>query len=285
MAETVDLDYLLSEVVTLPSLPSTVARITGLVNDPDSTLADVGKAISADPAIALKALRLVNSAYYGLREQVTSVDHAVVLLGMKVVQNLVLTAAVFETLSTGEESLLRHNVACAVAMRIISDSGAAKNVAMEQPEDAFTFGLLHDVGKIIMQQHLPDEFKKVADAASKSDRPVAEIEREILGFDHGELGGRLAQHWKLPRELCSAISGHHNLAQCDSDDHKPLAATLAIADYLCYASGYPAREGADAGLDDSMWTYAGIANVDLIDIMDEFFESLDDIEELVQLAH
>lgn len=284
MAEAVDLDYLLSEVVTLPSLPSTVANITRLVNNPDSTLAQVGKSVSADPAIALKTLRLVNSAYYGLREQVSSVDHAVVLLGMKVVQNLVLTAAVFETFSTGEESLLRHSIIVGAAMRVLVDSGAAKNVSFEQPEEGFTYGLLHDVGKIIMHEHLPDEFGKVKDLVAAEGKSWAEAEMEVLDFDHGILGSRLAQHWKLAPELCDAIAGHHDLSQCEEASNRPLAALLAIADYIAYASEFPAFYGVPVKLDDAVWETAGVSSESLIEVMDEFFDALPDTEELMALA-
>lgn len=284
LAEALDLDYLLSEVVTLPSLPTTVANITQLVNDPNSTLAQVGKAISADPAIALKTLRLVNSAYYGLREQVTSVDHAVVLLGMKVVQNLVLTAAVFDTFSAGEESLLRHSVASAAAMRVLAETDAASNVSIDDPAEAFTYGLLHDVGKLILQQHLPEQYAAVTKAVAAGGKSWSEAEIEVLGFDHGTIGARLAQHWKLAPELCDAIAGHHRLDECESPENRPLAAMLAIADYICYESGFGATTDVPVKLDDAVWSEAGISSECLVDAMAEFFDALPDIEELVQLA-
>lgn len=284
MAEALDLDYLLSEVVTLPSLPTTVANITQLVNDPNSTLAQVGKSISADPAIALKTLRLVNSAYYGLREQVTSVDHAVVLLGMKVVQNLVLTAAVFDTFSTGEESLLRHSVATAAAMRVLAETDAASNVQFDDPAEAFTYGLLHDVGKLILQQHLPEQYAAVSKAVADGNTSWAEAEIEVLGFDHGTVGARLAQHWKLAPELCDAIAGHHNLGQCEDEGNRGMAALLAIADYISYEAGFAATNSVPVKLDDSVWAEAGVTSDSLLDVMAEFFDALPDIEDLVQLA-
>lgn len=284
MAEALDLDYLLAEVVTLPSLPTTVANITQLVHDPESTLAQVGKAISADPAIALKTLRLVNSAYYGLREQVTSVDHAVVLLGMKVVQNLVLTAAVFDTFSAGDESLLRHSVASAAAMRVLAETGAASKVRIEDPAEAFTYGLLHDVGKLILQQHLPEQYNAVSEAVAEGNKSWAEAEMEVLGFDHGTVGARLAQHWKLSPGLCDAIAGHHQLDQCESDGNRPLAAMLAIADYICYEAGFGASDTVPVKLDEGVWAEAGVTGDSLLDAMAEFFDALPDIEELVELA-
>ncbi len=150
MGTTTKLDYLLEEVVTLPSLPSTVAQITSLINDPNANLQDIGKAISADTALALKTLRIVNSAFYGVREKVSTVENATVLLGMKVIKNLVFTAAVFDSLQFGEEGLLRHNVACGMAMKHLLASGLVQAEGLENADDGFIFGLLHDVGKIIL---------------------------------------------------------------------------------------------------------------------------------------
>lgn len=284
MSNTVDIDYLLEEVVTLPSLPSTVAHITALVNDPDCSLAEVGKAISADPAIALKALRLTNSAHYGVREKVTSVDQAVTLLGMKVIKNLVLTAAVFDSLQSGEEVLLRHNVSCGVAMRVLAESGAAKNVTIQHPEEAFTCGLLHDIGKIILQQFMPDEYEEVNKACADGQTAWVVAEQEIIGVDHAEIGARLAQNWKLTAELASAIAGHHDLGRCQQPEFEGIAALVSVADYMCYACGLPGKENTPVVIDPEVWDITGLTSNSIADVMEKFFDSMSDIDELVKLA-
>lgn len=280
----VDIDYLLEEIVTLPSLPSTVAKITALVNDPDCSIADVGKAISADPAIALKALRLINSAHYGVREKVTSVDQAVTLLGMKVIKNVVLTAAVFDSLQFGEETLLRHNVGCGVAMRVLAESGATKNVTIQHPEEAFTCGLLHDIGKIILQQFMPDEYEAVNKACADGQKTWVAAEQEIIGVNHAEIGARLAQNWKLTAELASAIAGHHNLRRCAQPEFQGVAALVSVADYMCYACGLPGKENTPVVLDAEVWEITGLTNESMENAMEKFFDSYSDIEELVELA-
>ena len=152
MAKVTDIDLLLDEVVTLPSLPSTVIQITDLINNPDSTLADIGKAISNDPSISLQSLRLVNSAYYALPNKITSVEHAASMLGMKVIKNIVFTASVFDTLQCEQESLIRHNVACAIALKRLVESDLVDTKAFPYQDESFIIGLLHDVGKIIFAQ-------------------------------------------------------------------------------------------------------------------------------------
>lgn len=284
VAKTVDIDYLLEEVVTLPSLPSTVAHVTQLVNDPDGSLADIGKAISADPALALKSLRLVNSAHYGVREKVTSVDQAVTLLGMKVVKNLVLTAAVFDSLKSGEEMLLRHTVSCAIVMRILVESGAATKVKFKYPEEAFTCGLLHDVGKIIIQEFMPGEYAQVEQACAGGGTTWAKAEQDVIGVDHAEIGAKLAQQWKLTDELTSAIAGHHDLSRCGNQDFRAIAALVAVADYICYASGLPGREGLSAEIQPEVWEATGLTSASVVGVMEKFFESVGDVEELMSLA-
>lgn len=284
MSAKFDIDYLLEEVVTLPSLPSTVAQITELLNDPDCSLAEVSRAISADPSIALKSLRLVNSAYYGFRDRVNSVDHAVVLLGMKVVKNLAFTAAVFDTLQAGEETLVRHNVTCAMIMRRLVESNAAPKVAFADPEEAFIFGLLHDVGKIIFHQYVPDEFGEVLAVCTASDKPWAEAEREIIGADHAEVGARLAEKWKLSAALTQAIAGHHDLDRCEDEQSKSFASLVAVADYISYACGHPGHVGAKVTLDPRVWEYTGITSTSVLPAVDKFLDSSTDIDELVEMV-
>lgn len=279
-----DIEYILEEVVTLPSLPGTVAHITQLVNDPDCPLSDVAKAISADPSIALKSLRLVNSAYYGLREKVNSVEHAVVLLGMKVIKNLVFTATVFDTLQSDEEALMRHSIACGVVMRILVDSGSVKNCPIEEPDEAFVFGLLHDVGKIIIGQFMAKEEVLVADMSESQQIPWDEAESEILGFDHAEMGGQLALKWKLTDEMTNAIAGHHDVNQCLDPAFKGVAALLAVANYISSAAGFHAKSAVLPKVDTETWELTGLTGETLAPIVEEFFNSTPDIEELLKLA-
>ncbi|GMV93016.1 MAG: hypothetical protein AMXMBFR82_27940 [Candidatus Hydrogenedentota bacterium] len=282
MTANYNIDSLLDEIVTLPSLPSSVTRITQLVNAPDSSLSDVAKAIQADPALAIKTLRLVNSAYYGLSHKVTSVDHAVALLGMKVIKNLAFTATVFDTFHKGTGALLRHSVSCGVAMRILI-AGHPELHTMDQDE-AFVFGLLHDVGKIILEQFLPKEVESAQLLSRAKEIPLYEAERSIIGVDHAELGSRLAQQWGLSKELVGAIAGHHSLAACPSEAARGLAATTAVADYICNMSGIGSALKSTGYIGDEMWDAAGFAISDYPKLLDEFFGSLDSVDELIEMS-
>lgn len=278
-----DIDYLLEEVVTLPSLPATVARITEMVQDPDCSLAAVGKVISADPAIAMKTLRLVNSAYYALQQDVRSVEHAVTLLGIKVVKNMVLSAAVFDSLKQSVTGLLEHSVACGAAMRALVEKGVQSD-RFESADQAFIYGLLHDVGKIIFEQFMPDELAQVDAAVQNGEKASYEAEKEIIGVGHGEMGARLAMKWKLPDELVSAIAGHHDLAQCTEDGTQNLAALLCVADYIVSVSGMPSNPKARVKTSDEAWEASGLTSQDVPSVMCAYFDGLAAAQDLIRLA-
>lgn len=279
---TYDIDSLLEEVVTLPSMPDSLARITDLVANPNCVLGDVARAISGDPAIAIKTLRLVNSAYYGLGQEVTTVEHAVVLLGLKVIKNLALTATVFDTIKGGAELFLRHCVACGVAMRVLAETSPLAKI-VGSADEAFVYGLLHDIGKVILLEYLPQEYAKVPQLVREKNIPWYQAERELIGTDHAELGGRLALKWKLSRNVVNAIAGHHDMSLCETD-FQPLAATLSVADYLCSASGLPSHPKPIFQITDPVWTAAAIEQSTLSKMVSRFFESFPDINELVKVA-
>lgn len=282
MSEPFSIDTLLDEVVTLPSLPTTVTRVTQLINDPDSNLSDVATVIQTDPALALKTLRLVNSAYYGVGQRVDTVDHAVTMLGIRVIRNLAYTAAVFETFERGSTELLHHSVMTGIAMRSLIDHSACRGTI--DPDEAFVYGLLHDVGKILINEFLPKEAESAALMSHARKMPIYEAERVVIGVDHAELGSRLIEKWGLPPELAGAIAGHHDLAKCAEPAHRNVAAALGIADLLCSASGVPAAARAVVHVSDEHWVAAGISGRTVPVILDRFFASLGFVDELMRLA-
>lgn len=283
MSDPQRIDWLLEELITLPSQPTTLARVTALMNDPDCSLQQVGRIISSDPAIALKALRLVNSAHYGLPNSVVSIEHAVMLLGLKVIRNLVLSAAVFETFKKGSDQLLTHCVACGVAMRTLLEKREEHRETFG--EDGFVYGLLHDIGKIILAEYMPDEMERVIELVRDENIPPHEAERQVIGCDHAELGARLAMQWKLPLELVESIGGHHDLDRCTSDHNRELAALLGVADYLCWASGFgPVPRSAALDTRPEFWETAGITHRTVPPLLDRFFAAAPEIRELVDIA-
>lgn len=272
---------LLDGGVTLPSLPTTVVRVMQMLDDPDISLQDVGKAIAQDPALAFKSLRLVNSAFYALRDKVNSVERGVVLLGIKVVRDLVITASVFDTLKGGETSLLRHAVACGTAGRILCKHAGA---AITDAGEAFMYGLLHDVGKIIMQQNLAAEWSAISKKAGEGKYPAHVIEHRELGIDHADLGALLGTRWKLQENLVAAIGGHHDLTRCATPQQRRRAAFVGVSDWMCYQAGFPALNGAAAPDNPGMWEESGLDPEQVAPAVEVLANSQASIEEFISLT-
>ncbi len=276
-----DIDTLLDEVVTLPSLPDTVVRLTDVIDSPDCPLSEIAHIISSDPALAMKTLRLINSAYYGLTNKVTTIEHSVVLLGAKVIKNLALTATVFDSMSQTAGSFLAHCAGVGVAMSTFSRVGAAGRI-IASSDEAFLFGLLHDIGRIIFAEAMPQHYASVIEMARRDGMPLWQAERQLIGVDHAELGGKLADRWRLNKPMVDAISGHHNPAIIEGE-FQCIAATLSLADFTAYESGLPCYDGVTTKAADEAWDLAKIKPVQLPEILDNYFELYPTVQDFVQL--
>lgn len=215
----------------LPSLPHVVTRIMQLVEDPTTSAAQVSQAISNDQALASKVLRLANSAYYGFPYQIATVAHATVILGFRAVKTLVLSAfasAWFDekgdAIDRGE--LWKHSVGCAVAARLL-----ASRAGWRDAEEAFTAGLLHDIGRVMLDRYAHRPLRQAVELSQSGGMPLREAELSVFGFTHGELGQWVMEQWKLPLTLCVAIGCHH--APQHAPAHALLVWTVAGADWLC----------------------------------------------------
>jgi putative nucleotidyltransferase with HDIG domain len=276
------IDALLDEIVTLPSMPDVLANLTELLKDPDVTVAEVSRVIAMDPSIALKTLRLVNSAFYGLRETVSSIDHAVALLGMKVIHNMVYTATVFEVFRKDAAALLRHSIATGLAMKALFDADALSPLSGE--EDPFVYGLLHDIGKFILEEYLPDESQQIVALSRAKNMPLWQAERGTLGADHADVGAKLARRWKLSDQLAGAIAGHHDIQRCPGQELRSIAGAMAIADFISNESGIRSHPDTSYDIAEVMWNVSGLAAGALPTALGLYFDSLGDIDELVKIA-
>lgn len=283
MSKLYDIDSLLDEVITLPSLPRTVAHIMRLVSDPQCSLAAVAQAISGDPPLAIKTLRLVNAAYYGLRQKVSTIEHAVVMLGIKVIKNLAFTANVFDIMKGSVDVFFRHSIATGFAMRVLVESDLVKT-GIQVPEEAFLCGLLHDIGKAVMSEFLPKESEEVARVCAETRRPWHQVELEIIGVDHARIGGRLAQKWRLPDVITNAVAGHHDLNHCMDPASKHVAALVSIADFMCCSCAISEHADVIASVSEEAWELSRLSSNLIPSVMDEFVRSLPSMEEMMRLA-
>ena len=267
---------LIDDLVTLPTLPTILVQINELVADQNSSAADVAAVIQIDVAIATKVLRLANSAYYGLRSKVTSVQHAIAMLGFNIIKNLAITATVFENFQEGgthphfdHEAFWRHCVATGTLSRMLADR---IGLSRKEIEGAFICGLLHDVGKIILEQHLHDRFMEVLDYTSTNQVPLVRAERELFDFTHAEVGALLADRWHLAPEIVAACQFHHTPLDAPAGEQQ-LPCIIHVADIM--ARLRPMGHGGGAvhpRLDEAAWAALGLGPRALEAVIREFDE-------------
>ena len=205
-----DVDELVRPVSDLLSLPDACLRANALLSDPTASMEEIGEVINYDPALTAKLLKIVNSAFYGMPSPIDTVTRAIMVIGTNDLQALVLATsavATFNQISTDlvdMEAFWHHSVFTALAAKHL-----AREARIAQAESVFVAALLHDVGKLILYQELPDQSQQVLERCADVPVQQAEVEREILGFDHGDVGAALLRVWKLPENLIEPIKFHH----------------------------------------------------------------------------
>ena len=193
------------DLVALPTLPLVASRLLEAIANPATSSEEVARIVSLDPALTARTLKLANSDFYGFPRKVGSVDLAVVVLGANTVRDLVLSAAVFQTLGQADlNGLWNHCMATGVAARTL-----AARTGYRLAGEAYAAGVLHDIGKVAVRQSFPNRFEGIVALAREQKLSIAEAERGVLGSDHAEVGGWLAERWGLPADLVEAIALHH----------------------------------------------------------------------------
>lgn len=215
-------------------MPTVLSKILATAADPDASALDLGEHISADQSLSATLLRLVNSAYYGFHRQINTVTQAIVILGFLEVRNITLTATAFRTFKQGHPDfdrtqLWRHSLGTAMAA-----DRTAKLLGLDK-EGCFEAGLLHDIGKVVLDLLYPQAFRDAAHKAHEEQRSIAEVEMESFGLNHAEAGGLLGEHWNLPPGVVEAIRLHHAPEKAAVDPN--LACITCIANHLTYEAG------------------------------------------------
>ncbi|MBK8166732.1 MAG: HDOD domain-containing protein [bacterium] len=250
----------------LPALPATTARLLALMDDQSAGAAQVLEVIGTDPALTANLLKLCNSAYYGLRREVGSVHEALVMLGNRTVVQLAFATSLGDVLRgplagyrLERDALWRHSLAVAVGAAHLA--GVAGDRSLR--ERAFTAGLVHDIGKLVLNGPLKAKLQQLPQTGSYD--ALRQGERDLLGFDHAEAGQALAESWNFPAALADVIGRHHDVAapragRGRADD--ALVTAVVVANLGASRAGF----GAGSVCDDQSWQDAlatlGIAPAD-----------------------
>ncbi len=275
-----------ARISEVSSLPDVAVRIVRLVDDPKTCADDLSTAVRSDPSLAMRVMRTVNSAYYALDKKVADLKQAVAILGFREVRSLALTAYIASLFRSAEghgrytrQGLWAHMVSCGMVARLIAESSGRVG-----PHEAYLAGLLHDLGLILMDQYAHAAFCRIVDEVAE-DRPSIELEREVLGFDHAALGQAVAHAWHLPEHLAQAIGHHHAPENCP-EEHRPLAAAVAVANFLCHRQDITPLGVANVGMPSAAaFAEVGVGKSELATVAQALEETLKaaDVMALVQV--
>ncbi len=217
----------------MPALPTTISKILSICNDPKSSPADLSKVISLDPVLMGRVMKLINSAYYGMYSEITSLVRAIIMLGLNTVKNLALSTAVLgavgvrNTAGLSSDGFWRHSLCVGVTAKLIAQK---MGIPPRDIEEYFVAGLLHDIGKIPFNNKFPSEYSKCISLSESGNAVLFEMEKREFGCDHSTIGGNIATAWSLNEGLVHAISCHHEKDY--SGEHKKLVYAVIVANYF-----------------------------------------------------
>lgn len=217
----------------MPSLSTTVTKVLEVCNRPDTSPNDLNRVISLDPVLTGQVLKLINSAYYSLPNQIGSLPRAIIMLGLNTIKNLALSAAVLSSMGREDsfpalemDAFWTHSLGVGVTAKALA---ARRGVVRQQREEYFVAGLLHDLGKIPLNVCFPQDYREVLGVAAAGHLALHRAEARVLGLDHCQVGRLIGEKWQLNSGLVELLAGHHpeenGVEQADS-----LVGLVALAD-------------------------------------------------------
>lgn len=237
MGDSISLDKIVATTDDLPPMPNVTAKVVEMMSNPMMDEKSIQKVISTDQAMASKILKISNSDLYSFSKEITSLSHAISIIGFNTITSLVVASSTKSAFFKGKMGLKdkliwEHSLASGYGCRLLAKSilGAGK------AEEAFLGGLLHDIGKIILSKKIPEQYNLIVQEAYNKTTPFFELEEKTLGFTHSDVGSLVAKNWKLPTVIEECIHFHHY-----TDKAKNAKAIVEIVDalnHICSKLGY-----------------------------------------------
>lgn len=200
-------------VSSLSSISGVIFAIENIIDDPNASVSDLEEVISIDPALTARILRIANSAFYGLSHKISSLTQAITILGFNALRNIIVTSEVFDAFPPEKNIIFdrylfwKHSIATGCAARAIG-----KLLKLENYEEIFIGGLLHDIGKLVLEEFFKNEFRLIVNQVKMQGISLLDAENKILGFNHCDVGKKITSYWNFPQFFvdCSAYhcSGH-----------------------------------------------------------------------------
>lgn len=229
----------IEDIPTIPTILGDILRITSL---PCSAAKDLSRIIYQDQSIASKILRMANSSYYGLSQQVQTIERAIVILGFDEIRSIAMAMSVFDSVYLKKGGVYynrlrswNHSLFCGLGAKMLGDLLGFDKGAL--PE-LFLAGLLHDIGKVLIDRYFSKDFAGILDLVEKKSLFIHRAEHEVLGFDHAQLGGCLLKKWNFSTLMVNMVRYHHQPHR--SLDHQDWISLIYLADYMCHQLGYSA---------------------------------------------
>jgi putative nucleotidyltransferase with HDIG domain len=286
-----EIDLKLDDSHNLPIISGVAMEFMSLYENRDSTFAMISELISRDPALSAQIIRVANSAFYGLRNKVGSLDYAIVLLGLKEVKNIVFMMSVFKMIpedvefSFNKTDYLKHSLLTAQAAKIL-----AKALKLNFESSPFLIGLIHDIGKIFLDQNFHKLYSIVMKDVKKFKIPMHIAELDNLGITHSEVGSILTRKWNFPEDISNVILMHHDVENAQND--KMLTSVIHVSDILTNSRniGLPSPSAAVNIMHDPGWNFIeeeikNSGDVDLEKILFQIDDELQNSEELLELYY
>ena len=249
-------------IAAVPALPTLVLELLLDLDNEDLRLSELSRRIARDPSLSARLLKVANSSFYGVSGQVSTVNGAIAVLGINTVRSLIATSTLIANLPTPALGSLdvvafwKHAVATAIGARAL-----AQQVGLES-DQAYTAGLLHDIGRLLMATQFPAQFCAAQAQRSANPRNPMEAEDAALGVAHAHVGEALARHWRFPSVLQNAISSHHTPAPGDR-----LSQVLHLADLLAHTLEHLGPDGdLLSALEPSAWQALGLDEVRMLQL-------------------
>lgn len=275
---------LVSETLELVSLPDLVHRINLMVEDPDSSAAEIGQLISEDPALTARLLKVVNSPMFGFPSRIDTISMAITILGTRQLRDLVLATAVvskFHNLTdevVDMETFWCHSICTALSAKVIG-----QHLKENNSERFFIAGLLHDIGKLVMYVTHPDASRQVIELSDEQDIDKSSVEKSIFGFTHAAVGGELLSLWQLPDSLIESTRYHHNPIR--AQHFATETAVVHIADTIANNIQSPISKDDDSPIQAITWPIVGLESSLLEKLHEEVYELLDDSLKVMYYSH
>ncbi|MBA7652756.1 hypothetical protein ES703_60595 [subsurface metagenome] len=222
----------------ISSIKSIVTGVIDIINNPKSSVKELKELIELDPPLSARVLKTANSAYYGFPQRISDIEQAVIWIGLDELKELALRQKVCEIFAKDEciegysrRLLWKHSIGVAMLAKMIY-----QKELMEKGANIYAAGLLHDIGIIIEDQFLQEDFRFIISKIKNEEKNLTEAEYEVLGYNHAEVGKALTEYWDLSDELVMSIGHHHNPPE-DLKYFSRMALTLYVSDYLCQKAG------------------------------------------------